>query len=53
MPLATLRDRLIEHILHMRQYDPDYARAAMLDYHAAMPWMDLLNGVKQALKGQS
>lgn len=46
------RDQLIQHILFMRQHDEDYACAAMLDYHAAMPWLDLLDGVKQALKGE-
>lgn len=42
----------VAHILMMRKHDEDYARATMLDYHAAMPWMDLLDGVKQALKGE-
>lgn len=45
-----MRERLIKHILHMKQFDPDYAREALKHYHAEMPWLDLMNGVKEALK---
>lgn len=45
-----LRDRLIEHILHMKTLDEDYARWALKKYHEQMPWLDLLNGVREALK---
>ena len=47
---AEFRKKLIEHILMMKQYDPDYAREALRRYHAAMPWLDLLNGVRDALR---
>lgn len=50
MQLATLRKRLIDWILEMKKTQPDYAREALKHYHAEMPWLDLMNGVKDALK---
>ena len=44
------RSDYIAHILMMRKYDPDYAREALRRYHAAMPWLELLNGVRDALR---
>ena len=29
---------------------PDYAREALKHYHAELPWLDLMNGVREALK---
>ena len=49
-PKKPLRERLIEHILMMKTLDPDYAREALKRYHAELPWLDLTNGVRDALK---
>jgi hypothetical protein len=44
------RQNWIDHILMMKKHDPDYAREALKTYHAEMPWLDMMNGVKDALK---
>ena len=45
------RDVLITHILILMKLDIDYARYALRQYHAMLPWMDLMAGVRQAMKG--
>jgi hypothetical protein len=45
------RDVLINHILTLMQLDIDYARYALRQYHAMLPWMDLMSGVREAMKG--
>ena len=45
-----LRERLIAHILHMKTLDKEYARWALKSYHEKLPWLDLMNGVKDALQ---
>lgn len=44
------RDELIDHILSMKQHDIDYARWALTQYSQQLPWLDLNEGVKQALR---
>jgi hypothetical protein len=34
----------------MKQTQPDYAREALAHYHAELPWLDLMAGVRDALK---
>ena len=34
----------------MKQTQPDYAREALKRYHEQMPWMDLMDGVREAMK---
>ena len=46
------RDDFINHILMMKQTQPDYAREALKSYDKAMPWLDLMAGVRQALEQQ-
>lgn len=46
------RQTLIDHILKMKQLDPDYAREALRHYNALLPWFDLMAGVRDALKGR-
>ena len=46
------RDDLINHILILMKLDIDYARYALRQYHAMMPWMDLMAGVRDAMKAQ-
>lgn len=46
------RDDYIAHILHMKNLDEDYAREALKSYDKAMPWLDLMAGVRQALDQQ-
>ena len=36
----------------MKQTQPDYAREALKSYDKAMPWLDLMQGVRQALEQQ-
>lgn len=43
------RNDLIEHILRMKQHDTDYARWALAQYSQQLPWLNLNQGVKQAL----
>lgn len=43
-------ETLIAHILMMRKLDPDYARQALRDYAALLPWLDLVEGVREALR---
>lgn len=45
-----MRDVLIAHILRMMRLDIDYARHALRWYHQILPDLDLLEGVRQALK---
>jgi len=47
------REALIQHILNMKTLDPDYARYALQKYHQMLPDFDLMNGVREALKGNS
>ena len=47
------RDELINHILHMKTLDPDYARYALKCYSDLMPWLALNAGVRDALKGRA
>jgi len=49
--LMRIRKKMITDILAIRQIDADYARDALRKHHANMPWMDLMNGVRAALKG--
>ena len=44
------RQTLIEHILMMKTFDADYARWALVQYANALPWLDLMAGVRDALK---
>lgn len=44
------RDQIIQHILHMKTLDEDYARWSLAQYHAAMPWLDLNAGISAAMK---
>lgn len=48
--MNDLRQRLIDHVLHMKTLDPDYARYALKRDHEAMPWLDLVAGIKDAMK---
>lgn len=43
-------EQIIDWILTMRKTDEDYARYALQQYHAAMPWMDLMAGIRDAMK---
>ena len=47
--MLDLRTRLINHILTMKQLDQDYARYALMEYHKALPELDLVAGVRDAL----
>ena len=47
---TTFRKRLIDHILWLKQHDQDYARWTMQQYHSEMPWLDLKNGIRDAIR---
>lgn len=40
----------VTHILMMRKFDPDYARQALVEYDRQLPWMGLMDAVREALK---
>jgi len=44
------REKLIKHIMRMKQVDEDYAREALRWYHAQLPDLGLMAGVRGALK---
>lgn len=48
--MSKFRKQIIQHILHMKQFDQDYAREALKRYHAELPWLDLIDGIREALK---
>lgn len=49
---TDLKTRIIEQIIFMKKTDIDYARYALAQYNAALPWMRLNDGVREALKAQ-
>lgn len=46
------RDDLINHIMHMKTLDTDYARFALRQYNDMLPEMDLMAGVMEAIEKQ-
>lgn len=40
----------VKHILKMKNTDPDYARYALKQYASLLPELDLMQGVREALK---
>lgn len=53
MTFINLRARIISHILMLKQHDPDYARFALKQYDAQLPDLELMAGVRDALKAQA
>jgi hypothetical protein len=49
-PLADLRERLISHILWLKEKDEDYARWALKNYETMFPELELIKGVTEALR---
>ena len=47
---TDLRQRIIEHIMKIKQKDEAYARSSLRQYVILLPWLDLNEGVKQAIK---
>ena len=47
---CDLRARIIHHILFMKNLDPDYAREALKHYDTQLPDLELMQGVRDALK---
>ncbi len=43
------RQTLIAHILHMKTLDADYARFALKQYHAQLPWLELIEEIRKEL----
>ncbi len=48
--MSDLRERLIANILRMKETQPDYARDALKYYDALLPWANLMDGVRDALR---
>lgn len=46
----SLRTRLIEHLINMKKLDIEYAREAFKHYDKLLPWLELGQGVKEAMK---
>jgi queuine/archaeosine tRNA-ribosyltransferase len=40
------RDGYVRHILRMRKTDADLARHALVRYHNAMPWLEIMAAVR-------
>ena len=47
---TDLRKKIIEHIMKIKKQDEAYARSALREYVILLPWLDLNEGVKQAMK---
>lgn len=47
------RDELICHVLMMKQLDADYARYALKQYAALLPWCELVSGVREAMEHEN
>ena len=43
-------ETLVKHILMMKQFDPDYARAALIEYDKLLPWIGLMAAVREEMK---
>ena len=41
----------VNNILYMRKFDREYALESMEKHDAALPWMNIKQGVKDAIKG--
>lgn len=46
------REQIINHIMHMKTLDPDYARFALRQYNDLLPEMELMSGVREAMEKQ-
>ncbi len=44
------REDYIAHILRMKETQPDHAREALKYYDALLPWANLMDGVRDALR---
>ena len=51
--MSLTRQQLIDHIMFMKSKDEDYARYALARLNQSMPWLDLNNGIKEALKAKA
>ena len=51
--MLDLRARIIYHILKIMKQDKDYAREALKQYDTQLHGLELMQGVRDALKGQS
>ena len=50
MNSKIFREKLISHILWMKSFDVDYAREALKHYDTQLPGLELMQGVRDALK---
>ena len=48
--MLDLRARIIHHILKIMKQDKDYAREALKRYDTQLPDLELMQGVRDALK---
>jgi len=52
------REEIIEHIMAMKDGtdkttpQPDYARAALIWYDELLPWLEIMAGVREAMKAK-
>ena len=51
--MPDLRTRIIAHILKIMQQDKDYARDSLKRFDALLPELELMAGVRVALKAQA
>ena len=50
MNSKIFREKIISHILMMKAIDVDYARYALKQYDTKLPDLELMQGVRDALK---
>jgi hypothetical protein len=43
-------DEYIKHILWLRKFDVEYARSAAIYYNEQLPWLDINQGLKEAIQ---
>jgi len=47
------RDSYVRHIMRLRTVDADLARAALVRYHNALPWLEIMAGVREAVEAEA
>jgi len=43
-------EQIVEHILNLKTLDPDFARYALKEYDKRLPWCNIIEKVREALK---
>ena len=49
VPVSDLKERLVAHILKLKQKDVEFARHALKHYDELLPWMELKKAIKEQM----